>query len=228
MVGSLVGLTWFNDTIIGRADFVDVLSAGQSGGIIGPLSDLESAWFTGLFLPPLILAFALLLSSLPRTQATRLTAGILWVIPTALLVISIPISVIEEIQASKEFPSLGDEGQIEELASIASALFAIALVMLVLAWAAYRGRVLGLAVLGTVLAMAVTAIHLVLIVKLAQGTGPERVSIGVGLWLLSVGLLSLAVAGWLLVSSAASFRSSSGRTDTPEMLPPTRQAPPPR
>lgn len=48
LIASVAGLTWFDNTLTGNtsisnADFGDVISSGQNGALIGPLSDPESA-----------------------------------------------------------------------------------------------------------------------------------------------------------------------------------------
>ncbi len=74
--------------------------------------------------------------------------------------------------------------------------------------------------------MATTAIHLVLIVKLVQGSGSERVSVVTGPWLVAVGLLTMAAAGWLLVGDASRYRARAGNA-APTELHSTPQGPEP-
>lgn len=66
VVISLVGVTWFTDTLVGNAEFGEV--SGTSV-LIGPLTDLESGWFQGLFLLPTIPAALLLLRYPVPTRA---------------------------------------------------------------------------------------------------------------------------------------------------------------
>lgn len=67
--------------------------------------------------------------------------------------------------------------------------------------------------------MAATAIHLVLMVKLLQGTESEDVSVGFGLWLLAAGLLGMALSGWLLVTAASRFRTMAATAEQTRLAP---------
>lgn len=142
---------------------------------------------------------------------------VLWLIAAGLLLFSTVIAIVEETQAIGELSGPVAADKTQETIVVVAVLAVVIIVLLLLAWAAYRGRVVGIAAVGTVLAMAATAAHLVLLVKLMQGSGAERISVSIGPWLVAAGLAAMSVAGWLLTMAASRARAQPATTSSPQL-----------
>lgn len=202
------GVTWFNDTLIGRSNFDDV---SRTFGRLGPLPELQGDWFRSFFLIPAITAALLLVTSLPRSRGSRLTVGLLWVIAALLVLALLPVGIAAENDFNERYPNSAGENTGEFITGLVLVVL-VALTSLILAWAAYRGRTVGPAVVGTVVAMVAASVHLILLILLLSGSGDERVSVALGPWLVAVGLVTLAVAGVLLVTAASRSRDLAADT----------------
>jgi len=214
-------VTWFHDTLIGSANFDDV---SRTFGPFGPLAELQGDWFRSFFLIPASTAAVLLITSLPRSRGQRLTVGLLGVIATLVVLASLPVAISVEIESDKRYPSSAGEDTAEFVITLVLVVL-VALTCFVLAWAAYRGRTVGPAVAGTVVATLSAVVHLILLIRLLSGSGDERVSVALGPWMVAVGLLTMAVSGVLLVIAAARSQNLAANTlrDEPDPGPQSTQ-----
>lgn len=162
----------------------------------------------------------LLITSLPRSRGQRLTVGLLGVIATLVVLASLPVAISVEIESDERYPSSAGEDTGEFVIALVLVVL-VALTCAALAWAAYRGRIVGPAVAGTVVATLSAVVHLILLIRLLSSSGDERVSVALGPWLVAVGLLTMVAAGLLLVLAAARSRQLATNTlwDEPDPTP---------
>jgi len=149
------------------------------------------------------------------------------VIATLVVLASLPVAIWVEIESNERYPSSAGEDTGEFVITLVLVVL-VALTCFVLAWAAYRGHMVGPAVAGTVVATLSAVVHLILLIRLLSGSGDERVSVALGPWLVAVGLLTMAVSGVLLVIAAARSRTQVGASPSPEPSPEPQPQPQPQ